>query len=180
MKTDRKLPLLAVTVHAFLLLGARHGSATDFAVDPQSDRLVITDAGQPVATYVFRDERIPRPYFAHVHAPGGIRVTRNHPPIQGIDETDHDSIHPGIWLAYGDVSGSDFWRNKARMPHVRFSEPPAARDGQVTFTAENRLESADGDLICTQMSRVNLAAPGWLLADLGCDLSQRSAGFCVR
>lgn len=165
MQLNQRLRLLALTVHAFLLLSDRHGSATDFAVDPQSDRLVITDAGQPVATYVFRDERIPRPYFAHVHAPGGIRVTRNHPPVEGTDATDHDLIHPGIWLAYGDVSGSDFWRNKARMPHLRFSEPPAVRDGQVTFAAENRLESAGGDPLCMQVSRVSIVArpAGYLL-----------------
>ena len=148
----------------------RCAAAADFAVAQQSDRLVITDAGQPVATYVFRDDRIPRPYFAHVHAPGGIQVTRHHPPIEGVDATDHDTIHPGIWLAYGDVSGSDFWRNKASMPHVRFSEPPVVRDGQVTFTAENRLQTANGDPVCTQVSREPRGTSGRLPVDLGCDL----------
>ncbi len=51
------------------------------------------------------------------------------------------------------------------MPHVRFSEPPVVRDGQVTFTAENRLQTANGDPVCTQVSRMSLAArpAGYLL-----------------
>jgi hypothetical protein len=52
--------------------------------------------GRPVATYVY-DEQYgrrgslfsDRPYFAHVRARSGIQVTRNHPPIPGVDSTDH-------------------------------------------------------------------------------------------
>jgi len=48
----------------------------------------------------------------------------HHPPRAGKDSTDHDRMHPGIWLGFGDVSGVDFWRNRGRMEHVRFAEPP--------------------------------------------------------
>lgn len=116
----------------FVLFGAatwlapgRQIIAADFAVQQKPDRVIITDAGRPVTTYVFRDDKILRPYFANVHAPGGIQVTRNHPPVAGADPTDHDTMHPGVWLAFGDLSGQDFWRNKARVVHVRFVEPPA-------------------------------------------------------
>ena len=70
-----------------------------------------------------------------------------------------------LWLAFGDLSGQDFWRNKARIVHVRFVEPPAVRDGQVTFTAENTFQAADGGEICKQTSRLTLAArpAGYLL-----------------
>jgi hypothetical protein len=67
-----------------------------FAVSKQADRLVITRAGQPVAEYVFADLTILRPYFANLHAPGGNRVTRNHPPRLEVDETDHEQMHPGV------------------------------------------------------------------------------------
>ena len=30
------------------------------------------------AEFVFRDEKILRPFFANFHAPGGLKVTRNH------------------------------------------------------------------------------------------------------
>jgi hypothetical protein len=95
---------------AFILVGAatwlaadRRIATAEFAVQQDSDRVIITDGGRPVATYVFRDEKILRPYFANVHAPGGIQVTRSHPPVPEVDATDHDTMHPGVWLAFGDV-----------------------------------------------------------------------------
>jgi hypothetical protein len=157
---------------SFVLVGAatwlaadRRMIAADFAVQQKPDGVIITDGGRPVATYVFRDDKILRPYFANVHAPGGIQVTRNHPPVPNVDATDHDTMHPGVWLAFGDLSGQDFWRNKARIVHVRFVEAPAVRDGQVTFTAENTFRAANGGEICKQTSRLALAArpAGYLL-----------------
>ena len=139
--------------------------AADFAVQQEPDRVFITDGGRPVATYVFRDDKILRPYFANVHAPGGIPVTRNHPPVPNVDATDHDTMHPGVWLAFGDLSGHDFWRNKARIVHDRFVETPAVRDGQVTFTTQNTFQTASGEDVCRQTSRLTLAArpAGYLL-----------------
>jgi len=151
---------------AFLLLTgvAPHASA-DFAFKQEADSLVITRSGQPVATYVFRDDKVLRPHFRQVHAPGGIQVTRNHPPVAGQDATDHDTMHPGLWLAFGDISGNDFWRNKAVIKHERFIEPPAVRDGVLTFTTENTLLTTNGQPLCAQTSRVTLAARpcGYLL-----------------
>ena len=123
---------------------AVHVSASDaaYAADSQPDRslskqepgkVTITVAGQPVATYVYVDDKIPRPYFAHVHGPGGIQLTRNFPPIEGQDRTDHATMHPGIWMAFGDLDGTDIWRNKGRVVHERFLEPPTGGPGQGDF-----------------------------------------------
>src|SRR5262245_22959065 len=79
----------------------------------EAKQLRITSDGKPFADYVFGNEKVLRPYFAHVHAPGGIQVTRNHPPT-GKDATDHATMHPGLWLAFGELGGSDFWRNRGR------------------------------------------------------------------
>ncbi len=165
MNHHRWLVFLILAVAATLPTAERPIAAADFAVQQKAECVIITDGGRPVATYVFRDDQIWRPYFAHVHAPGGIQVTRNHPPLPNVDATDHDTMHPGVWLAFGDLSGQDFWRNKARIEHERFSEPPAVREGQVTFTAENSLQAADGGEICNQTSRLTLAArpAGYLL-----------------
>ena len=165
MNHHRWLVSFILAVAATLPTADRPIVAADFAVQQKSECVIITDGGRPVATYVFRDDQIWRPYFAHVHAPGGIQVTRNHPPLPNVDATDHDTMHPGVWLAFGDLSGQDFWRNKARIEHERFSEPPAVREGQVTFTAENSLQAADGGEICKQTSRLTLAArpAGYLL-----------------
>jgi len=136
-----------------------------FRFNERPDRLVIAHSGQPVAEFVFRDEKILRPYFANVHAPGGTKVTRNHPPVAGVDATDHDTMHPGIWLAFGDISGADFWRNKGRIEHVRFAEPPVVSKGRLTFATECRLRTAEGRTLCSLTNRFTLAAQtnAWLL-----------------
>ena len=129
-----------------------------FGFTQSADRLAITFAGKPVAEYVFRDEKILRPFFANVHAPGGIKVTRNHPPVPVQDATDHVTMHPGLWLAFGDINGQDLWRNKGRIEHIRFIEPPRVERGQLTFAAENGLQSTSGQNLGTQISRITFAA----------------------
>lgn len=147
--------------HCLLLASIASSCATlfageRFAVETKPDCLIITRGGEPVATYVFRDERVLRPHFKQLHAPGGMPVTRNHPPVAGVDATDHDTMHPGLWLAFGDVSGNDFWRNKAVIRHERFTASPAVRDGVLTFATENTLQSADGQIVCEQISCITL------------------------
>jgi hypothetical protein len=75
----------------------------------------IAIGGQPVATYYYNDKVIIRPFFAHLRAPSGVSVTRHHLPIEGQDVMDHPTFHPGIWMSFGDISGSDYWRLKARV-----------------------------------------------------------------
>ncbi len=98
--------LLSVLLPIAIGSGAFAGDEVSF--DVQTDSVAIDVGGKPLATYVFRDAKILRPYLVHVRAPSGVQVTRNHPPVEGADRTDHDTMHPGIWLAFGDISGVDF------------------------------------------------------------------------
>ena len=129
---------------------------TPLKVDQQADRLVVYRDVTPIATYVFRDPEILRPYFANVRAPSNLPITRQHPPRAGVDSVDHATMHPGIWLAFGDVNGHDFWRNKGRVEHLEFAEPPAAKlddkVGVVTFTVKNRYFGGN-NVICTEVAR---------------------------
>jgi arylsulfatase A len=127
--------------------------------------VTLTVSGRPVATYVHADKKIHRPYFAHVKSPGGIQVTRNHPPIAGKDRKDHDTMHPGIWMAFGDLGGEDFWRNKGRVVHEGFVTEPSGGPGKGTFAVKNRYERADGELVCHEICRITfLVRPkGYLL-----------------
>ena len=95
----------------------------------------------------------------------GLKVTRNHPPVEGVDELDHANLHPGIWLAFGDINGHDFWRNKAAMEHVRFVSEPTIKDGQLRFATECRLKQSDGEPLCLLTNEYTLTARpnGWLL-----------------
>jgi hypothetical protein len=122
-------------------------------IESRDHQIVITVDAAPVATYVFADEKIPRPYFAHVRAPSGIQVTRRHPPIEGKDRTDHDTMHPGIWLAFGDLDGEDFWRNKSRVVHRKFLQKPVGGEGKGSFVEEKFYRKRDGGSVCSERFR---------------------------
>jgi hypothetical protein len=128
-------------------------------------KVVVTVDHEPIATYVYADAAIPRPYFAHVKSPGGRQVTRNHPPIEGKDRTDHDTMHPGIWMAFGDLDGSDFWRNKAKIVHKSFLREPEGGAGSGSFTEEKHYLRADGSLVCREEFRcsIHVCDGGYLL-----------------
>lgn len=156
--------------------------ATLLAVEPTLEfaerpgQVAIAVGGQPLAVYVYADKEITRPYFAHVHVPGGIQVTRNHPPIEGKDATDHATFHPGIWLAFGDIEGQDYWRLKARVRHDRFVEAPKVTGRQGSFTVQNSYCRADDpeQIVCRETCRytVSLGPTGYLLV---CDSLFHSA-----
>lgn len=133
----------------------------------QAGALVVSVEDQPIASYVYEDRtsKIPRPYFAHVKAPGGIQVTRNHPPVPGEDREDHATMHPGIWLAFGDLDGQDFWRNKASVTHVRLAGNPQGGPGSGSFVQEKRYLRADGSVVCSERfhCQVHVRPSGYLL-----------------
>jgi Methane oxygenase PmoA len=139
--------------------------AEEFAAEKKDDRVVITRGGKPLAHYVFNDPQIPRPYFAHVRTLAGVQVTRTHPPVEGQDPVDHAAMHPGIWLAFADVSGHDFWRNKATTMHEKFTTEPAAKDGALTFATLSKLMPRDGAALAEMNSAftVTMGLQGWLL-----------------
>ena len=126
------------------------GDGIRFAM--RDDRLVIAHSGKRLAEYVFRDPKVLRPYFANVHTLSGRKITRNHPPIAGTDATDHADMHPGIWFGFGDISGHDFWRNRARIEHVGFPTAPTVKDGVLSFQQEFRLVTTDGKQLATVTS----------------------------
>jgi len=153
---DRSLLLWLIMI--LLVVGSdRLGAAENVSFDEQDGSVLIRSGGKPVATYVYRDEKILRPYLVHVFAPTGQQVTRNHPPREGIDATDHDTMHPGMWLAFGDLSGADFWRNKGRVEHVEFVEKPAAEGTNGHFVVRNRYV-AEGRTICEETCRISVHA----------------------
>lgn len=123
--------------------------------EKQEDGLRITIGGKPFATYTWADDTVRRPYLAHVHTPSGIQVTRHHPPRKDEDLTDHATMHPGIWLAFGDLGGADFWRNRARVRHAGFVRDPKGGRGSGSFTVRNSYE-ADGKTICIETCEITI------------------------
>jgi hypothetical protein len=122
------------------------------AFEQREGRLDILVDETRIATYVWEDAEIPRPYFCNVTAPDGSPVSRNHPPdpVADADNDDHPDFHPGIWLAFGDVSGEDFWRNRARVRHAEFVVEPVGGDGSGRFSVRNVYESREGEAVCEE------------------------------
>ncbi len=76
--------------------------------------LEIMAGGRPLACYNYapggRHEVPARPYFFPVYGPGGVLMARRFPMVKGIKgETQDHPHHRGLYVAYGDVNGSDNW-----------------------------------------------------------------------
>lgn len=135
-----------------------HLKTTDGAVDIRLD-------GQPIASFVYRHDKVRRPFFAHVKTTGGIQVTRNYPPVEGKDTTDHPHMHPGIWLAFARLNDISFWHNSgAEVVHEGFVDDLSAGES-AAFTTVDRYVAPGNDTLCRQTTRYRLTKAGtdWLL-----------------
>ncbi len=163
MRTSARVISMSLTLFCVAVLHAR-GAEEEIAFDSQPGRIEISIGGQPFASYVYDDKLVLQPYFSNVHAPGGIRVTRKHPAQSEEEGGDHGTMHPGIWLAFGDINGADFWRNKAKVVHAGFVEQPQVKNGRGSFAVKNEYRHEE-KLICTEICRYSIVPSngGYLL-----------------
>jgi putative membrane-bound dehydrogenase-like protein len=111
--------------------------------------------GETVAAeFHFGHAVVKRPFFANLRVAGGIAVTRGFPPVEGREPVDHGDMHPGVWLGFGDVSGEDYWRNRAVIRHDRFVEGPTVVEGAVRFATESTMLKADGSEFARMVNRI--------------------------
>ena len=118
------------------------------ALEKSKDRVEIKVDGAVVGTYVFDDPVVRRPYFANLRVPGGPQVTRNHPTKEH-DAADHATMHPGIWMSFGDLGGADFWRNKGRV------QPAFLRIEGTAIQAGFQYRAGDA-VVCQETARITL------------------------
>ena len=74
-------------------------------------------------------------------------------------------MHPGVWLAFGDLGGEDFWRNKGRVVHRRFVQEPKNDGRRGRFVVENDYITHDDRTLCREQSCWSVAVEpsGWWL-----------------
>ena len=66
-------------------------------------------------------------------------------------------MHPGLWLAFGDLGGADFWRNKATVQHAAFVKQATSIGGKASFTVLNEY-IAGARLICEETCQYTILA----------------------
>ena len=160
-------PQQVADIASYLVSSKSTAGADGFHIDQKDDRLVIALNGQDLATYIFSHEQTKRPFFAHVKTPGGIQVTRNFPPIEGVDPVDHGFLHPGLSLGFAVLNGENFWHNdRGIVVHEEFVTKPTARGETGTFSVRNRYQASDGTPICheTASYRFTRNVDGYLIA----------------
>jgi len=166
MATGKCLKFFFATMllSSFCLTGFSADKAPKVAFEPGEGKIAITVGGEPLATYVYLDDEIWRPYFAHVRAPGGVQVTRNHPPQAG-DLDDHALLHPGLFMGFRDISGNEYWHASAKVVGGDFVEKPKGGAGKGTFSVLNRYLSTDANqTVCEETCHYTfLARPSGVL-----------------
>lgn len=171
---DRRRALLAILATVCLCASpARSQSPLTF--ERREGRLQVRLNGRPLGDYVWSDPNVLRPYFARLHAPNGKQLTRNHPPVEGKDATDHATMHPGLWLAFGDLSGADFWRNKGTVRHLEFLQDPQTTSDGGVLVVRNRYETG-GKTICEERCSIRIhSQAGATLLEWTSDFSSSEA-----
>lgn len=161
--------ILIITGGALVYMNSPAG-AEPVTFESSTGGVEIRVSGRPVATYVWNDPEVPRPFFAHLRSPNEALITRHHPPDhQGDAENDdHATFHPGVWLAFGELGGADFWRNRARVRHAGFVAEPRGGIGVGGFEVRNVYETAEPTphVICEEQARYTLHVTphGYLLS----------------
>ena len=139
---------------------AKPADSSPLTAVEKPDRLVIMQSGGMIGEFVFSDPKIRRPFFANLRAPGGIPVTRTWPPVPGVDAVDHADMHPGVWLAFGNLAGHDFWRNKGTMKHESFAAPPAWKGDRLEFSTISSLLTSKDTKLAAMRSDFSIAPKG--------------------
>ena len=139
------------------LSGKRWGDKKEgFHLECHDERLVIHYHAVEIASYYYRHPQTRRPFFAHVKTPGGIQVTRNFPPMEGKDATDHAYMHPGISMGFANFEGVSFWHNNEGVViHEKFMVVPTA-GATASFAVENRYLAPDGREMCREWASYHL------------------------
>lgn len=93
--------------------------------DIGAGRLEVRIGGELFTRYHYGTDW-PRPFLYPFNAPGGIGVTRNFPMRDDVEGEDRDHPHHrSVWIAYGEVNGTDNWTEgdgHAWIRHQRFEE----------------------------------------------------------
>jgi len=164
--------LIRLCFSGVFLIGLGATSSLLFAAENRIDlqktdhQVTVLCDGQVIAEYCFADPQVSHPFWRQFRTLSGIQLTRNHPPKEGSDATDHVGMHTGAWLAFGDVSGNDYWRLKAKVQQKELSIVPVEETGTASFRVQNDWLSQNNETVILKEEtqfRFRLVHEGYLL-----------------
>ncbi|MAE59919.1 MAG: hypothetical protein CMJ49_01030 [Planctomycetaceae bacterium] len=110
-----------------------------------AQRIEIRVGRKAFATYCY-DPAVARPYFYPFLGPGGAQLTRAYPMIEHVaGETDDHKHHRSVWVAHGDVNGTDNWMEEEDHAWQAHQEFGAVISGAVFGQFQQRLIWQDRD-----------------------------------
>lgn len=93
--------------------------------DTDDGKLEVRIAGELFTRYYYGDQWV-RPFLYPFNGPEGVPVTRNYPMKDDVEGESHDHPHHrSVWIAYGEVNGTDNWleqNDHAFIRHQKFEE----------------------------------------------------------
>lgn len=102
------------------------GASSMVEIEDIGDGKLEVRIGGELFTRYHYDERWARPFLYPFNGPAGTPVTRNFPMRDDIPGEKHDHPHHrSVWIAYGEVNGTDNWseeKDHAFIRHIRFEE----------------------------------------------------------
>lgn len=130
------------------------------AIKRYPGELELLDSDKVFAKFSWQDADCKRPFFHNFSAPDGTALTRNYPPKDGVDATDHSTMHGGIWLGFGDINGEDFWRNRGSVVQDEFTQEPIVRDGRIEYQTKSFFVDREDRKIGTSVQTFRVARIG--------------------
>lgn len=134
-----------------------------FEFRQEENELHLDLDGMRIATYLLKHDQLTRRAFVNVRTPSGKPVTRHFPP-RNPEDLDagypresgiiHPVMHPGIWMGFGWIDGTDYWRLQARVEFEGFLEEPSGGPAKASFRTRDRyLDSSGENVVCWQDTR---------------------------
>lgn len=136
---------LVLTVYWLCSVSSLLQADTPFSFAMSVDRVSVMHEGKPIAEYRFADRQVSHPYWSPLRTISGKLLTRNHPPVDGVDAMDHVGLHTGVWLSFGDISGNDYWRLKTPVKQTNLELMPKEGTPAAAFRVENVWNAQVGD-----------------------------------
>lgn len=92
-------------------------------------KIDVSVGGKPFTTYIYPDN-LPKQSLYPVRTPSGVVVSRGYPLKEVKGESNDHAHHVGIFFAYDQVNGNNFWLNSAKSPRIQQIKVKEMKSGE--------------------------------------------------